>query len=218
MRYPGGKGRTFRQIINMIPPHRVYVETHLGGGAVLRHKRPAELSIGVDLDRAVVETWRGRASPRLKVYRRDAVSFLNAFDFDGDEFVFCDPPYHPSTRRRARVYRHDYSEADHEMLLDTLVRLPCMVLVVGYPCDLYEKRLESWRSSALLGASHAGRRHERAWMNYELSSLHDYRYLGVDYSERQRIRRKRDRLLARLERMPILERNALVAAISRKYG
>jgi len=43
MRYDGGKGAMgcAQWIINQIPPHRVYIEPFLGGGAVLRLKAPA---------------------------------------------------------------------------------------------------------------------------------------------------------------------------------
>ena len=36
MTYPGGKGGNgfYQKIINLIPPHDVYIETHLGGGAI----------------------------------------------------------------------------------------------------------------------------------------------------------------------------------------
>jgi site-specific DNA-adenine methylase len=57
MRYPGGKGRCYQHLISLMPPHRTYIETHLGGGAVLRHKRPAETNIGLEKDEAVVERW-----------------------------------------------------------------------------------------------------------------------------------------------------------------
>jgi len=32
------------------PPHEVYIEPFLGGGAIMRQKRPALLNIGLDLD------------------------------------------------------------------------------------------------------------------------------------------------------------------------
>jgi len=35
MRYLGGKGKTYQRIINLMPPRRVYIETHLGGGGSL---------------------------------------------------------------------------------------------------------------------------------------------------------------------------------------
>lgn len=218
MRYPGGKGRTFRQIVNLIPPHRVYIETHLGGGAVLRHKRPAAQSIGVDLDENVVKRWRETNVSKLRLICGDALAVLQNFRFCGDEFVFCDPPYYPTTRLRPRVYRHDYDAADHGELLCVLRTLPCMVLITGYPCALYESALADWRCVTLPGTSHVGRRHERAWLNYRVSELHDYRYLGDDFADRRRIRRKTRRWIDRLEEMPVLERNALVETITQRYA
>ena len=43
MSYPGGKAApgTFQKIINLMPPHEVYIEPFLGGGAILRKKLPA---------------------------------------------------------------------------------------------------------------------------------------------------------------------------------
>lgn len=45
--YPGAKAApgVYQAIINEIPPHRVYVEAFVGGGAILLRKRPAEASI-----------------------------------------------------------------------------------------------------------------------------------------------------------------------------
>ena len=52
MRYPGGKGGAgvYQTIINNIPPHDTYIETHLGGGNILERKRPAARSVGIDVD------------------------------------------------------------------------------------------------------------------------------------------------------------------------
>lgn len=46
--YPGGKGACYQRIINLIPQHETYIETHLGGGAVMKRKRPGWLNIGID--------------------------------------------------------------------------------------------------------------------------------------------------------------------------
>lgn len=42
MRYPGGKGGAgvYQTIINNIPPHDTYIETHLGGGNILSASGP----------------------------------------------------------------------------------------------------------------------------------------------------------------------------------
>ena len=37
-------------LIAMMPPHDVYIDTHLGGGAIMRRKPPALRNIGIDLD------------------------------------------------------------------------------------------------------------------------------------------------------------------------
>ncbi len=60
MKYPGGKGQygVYQKIINLMPPHEVYIETHLGGGAVMRNKRPARVNIGIEINPKVIEMWR----------------------------------------------------------------------------------------------------------------------------------------------------------------
>lgn len=51
-------------------------------------------------------------------------------------------------------------------------------------------------------------------MNYpEPAELHDYRYLGADYREREQIKRKKLRWVRRLRAMPQLERYAVLAAL-----
>lgn len=59
MGYPGGKAGAgvYQTLINLMPPHSMYVEPFLGGGAVMRHKRPAAVNVGLDLDEAVIESW-----------------------------------------------------------------------------------------------------------------------------------------------------------------
>lgn len=67
----GGKGNLYQHIINLQPPHTVYIEPFLGGGSVMLHKRPAVVNVGIDMDGDVVDAWRdhivsnvgGRATP-----------------------------------------------------------------------------------------------------------------------------------------------------------
>ena len=55
---------------------------------------------------------------------------------------------------------------------------------------------------------------EWLWMNYpEPLELYDYRYLGKNFRERERIHRKIERWKNRLIAMDSLERHAIMAAI-----
>jgi hypothetical protein len=48
-----------------VPPHEVYIEPFLGGGAIMRQKRPALLNIGLDLDAAVIARFNDEAPTSL---------------------------------------------------------------------------------------------------------------------------------------------------------
>lgn len=221
MRYVGGKGRAYPRIINLMPPHRVYIETHLGGGAVLRHKRPAECTIGIEIDPRVVRAWRERppAVPGLQVWEGDALAFLREFPFIGDELVYADPPYLPSTRRRrSPCYRFDYGDDDHIALLAELCRLPCAVMISGYASPLYADLLQGWRAHELSVATQAGLKTENLWCNFDSPlRLHDHRFVGDDFRERERVRRRVDRWIERLERMEPIERSAVISAVVERF-
>ena len=60
MSYPGGKSGegVYHKLINLMPPHDVYVEPFLGGGGLMLAKRPARLNIGVELNRDVAREWQ----------------------------------------------------------------------------------------------------------------------------------------------------------------
>lgn len=210
MQYPGGKGKSYPQLINLLPPHRVYIETHLGGGAVLRNKAPAIRSIGIDRDASLIETWRARYPNLAEFVTGDAIDVLSNFPFVGDELIYCDPPYLPETRKRARVYRYDYTKDDHVRLLSLLRTLRCRVIVSGYPSDLYQALLPEWNTRTFLSKAHDGIRTECVWFNYEAPSrLHDARYLGASFREREAIRRRLGRIKERIHALSPQERHHL---------
>jgi hypothetical protein len=214
MAYPGGKGRLWQHLISLMPPHDTYIETHLGGGAVMRRKKPARVNIGIDICSDVVRnaaTWK---IPQLKLLNCDALGFLKEFSFIGGELIYADPPYLAATKKRRRYYTYEYSDEDHRQLLDTLLHIRCNVMISGYSSELYENRLVGWHRRELRNVTHAGCRTEIVWANFEFSTaLHDYRCVGGDFRDRERIRRKTRRWISNLQRMPELERRAIMAAI-----
>ncbi len=219
MRYPGGKGKTYQHIINLLPPHSTYVETHLGGGAVLRHKAPAGTTIGVDIDPAVVRFWRENYASKGTFIEADAGSFLKSASLGPDDLVYADPPYLPSTRLSPRVYRFEYGEEEHEELLSTLVNLRCRVLISGYPSTLYTKFLQGWNCKSFLAKAHNGLREERLWFNYSVpQALHDSRFLGEDFHERQNIKRRLSRLKKRISALTTQEQHVLLQWLRARMG
>ena len=99
--YPGGKNGSgvYQKLINLMPPHRTYVEAFLGGGAIMRAKRPAVINIGIDLDIKVIKNqgWIENlgAVPGLQLVWADARRWLeeHAEELGPDALVYADPPY-----------------------------------------------------------------------------------------------------------------------------
>ncbi len=230
MTYPGGKGNVYQKIINIMPPHNVYIETHLGGGSVFLHKRPASLNFGIDIDPAVIAMWKKQIpgqtlvdilsdevkTQNINIRQGDAVEFLKSyFPWCGKELIYCDPPYVMDTRRSGRLYDYEYTDGDHASLLSTVKALKCYVIVSGYFSEMYADALKDWNHFSFEAVTRGGSMAtEHVWYNYEEPvELHDYRYLGDNFRERERIKRKKTRWINRLRKMPVLEKRALLSAI-----
>lgn len=228
--YPGGKGGAgvYHQIIGVMPPHQVYIEAFVGGGAVLRHKAAAPCSIVVDLDKKVIDGWltiagqaeaAGTAPPpqaALTVIHGDGIRFLRHYPWTGQELVYCDPPYLRATRRGGDLYNHEMSDRQHQALLDVLAGLPVPFLLSGYRHAMYNDAADrhGWHSLDFKAMTRRGVRIETLWMNFEPpAERHDYRYLGTNFRERERIKRKQARWRAKLEKMPRAEQLAMMKVL-----
>ena len=261
MTYPGGKNGSgvYQRIINLMPPHDRYFEPFLGGGALLRLKRPACVNVGCDLvasqlsavaavlvengvaagSIAVDDGIRRRRSPlstvkacakngdvvgmiHYRLFRGCAIAFLEKpAAFSARDLVYCDPPYLMETRSgRRRLYEYEMLDVDHRRLLRAIRKLPCMVMISGYWSSLYAEMLPGWRSISFEAMTRGGHTAtEWLWFNFPSPvELHDYRYLGANFRERERIKRKKLRWTARLKRMPTLERQSLLSAIAETAG
>jgi site-specific DNA-adenine methylase len=220
MIYPGGKGGVYQKLINIIPPHEIYIETHLGGGAVMRNKKPAKMNIGIDIDSNAIKMWSSITTPKnLELICGDAIEYLKEYRFTGKEFVYCDPPYLRDTRKKYYpLYKYEYTVEQHMELLKIIKCLPCMVMISGYKSSLYTESLKKWYHHSFQAKTHHGTAIEWIWMNYPPpDELHDYRYLGDNFRERELIKRKTKGWLMRLEKMPVLERQAILSAIYSTY-
>lgn len=213
MGYFGSKATSglCQAIIAMMPPHDTYIESHLGGGAIMKRKPPALRNIGIDLDPQALADFE--CSYPVQLINGCAHRFLSDYDFQGSELVYSDPPYLLRTRTSGRRYRFDYDEADHIELVELLKRLPCHVMLSGYPSALYDELLKGWRSLELQVMNQDGVRTEKLWFNFTVDRLHWAKYAGKNFTHRQSVKRKAAGWGRRYQALPRAERLAVLAAM-----
>lgn len=228
MAYPGGKNGSgvYQQIINQIPPHDVYLELFFGSGTIYRLKRLAGKNIGVENDTSAIASFAKEYPAerrQIDLLCVDTIDFLDKhFDWIHMSFkrvfIYADPPYLFETRKSRSYYPNEFgTRVEHQELIKRLKAMPKNVKVAlsGYPNNLYDELLPNWRTITFTARTRGNTNAtEKLWMNYpEPSELHDYRYLGENFRERERIKRKKARWEARLLKMAILERRAILSVI-----
>lgn len=213
MGYFGSKATSglCQAIIAMMPPHDTYIESHLGGGAIMKRKPPALRNIGIDLDPQAIAGFQ--CSYPVELINACAHGFLADYDYQGSELIYSDPPYLMSSRSSGRRYRFDYEELNHVELLELLKRLPCRVIVSGYPSTLYDDLLVGWRSVELQVMNQGGVRTEKLWFNFTVDRVYWASYAGKNFTDRQRVKRKAASWGKRYQALPRAERLAVLAAI-----
>ena len=211
--YFGSKGTSglCQAIIALMPPHETYIETHRGGGAIRKRKPPALHNLGIDLDERALA--RLRCEYPVEKIHGCAHRFLAEYPFSGRELVYSDPPYLEHTRSSRRRYRYDDAQQDHIALLERLKRVPCAVILSGYPSALYDEQLVDWHTLELQVMNQAGVRTEKLWLNFTADRVHWARFAGKNFTDRQRIKRKAESWAKRYQAMPRGERLAVLAGL-----
>lgn len=79
------------------------------------------------------------------IEQREAVKLISIFDRP-DTLFYADPPYLISTRSSSSVrYSCEMNDEDHVDLANALHLVKGMVIVSGYPSDLYARLYSGWR-------------------------------------------------------------------------
>ncbi|MHB1766000.1 MAG: DNA methylase [Gammaproteobacteria bacterium] len=92
-------------------------------------------------------------------------------------------------------------------------KLPCPVMLSGYPSALYDEWLSGWRSLELQVMNQGGVRTEKLWFNFTPGRVHWARYAGKNRTHRQCIRRKAESWGRRYRALPPGERLAVLSAL-----
>jgi len=114
----------------------------------------------------------GQRLQGVLIENRPAIDVMLAND-SPQALHYVDPPYMHSTRvhgaHKGRYYRHELSDAQHAELLATISNLQGMVVLSGYPNELYDKCLNGWASNTTTARIAAFRgtaaRTECLWLN-----------------------------------------------------
>lgn len=92
------------------------------------------------------------------IEERDAIEVMQAHDAP-ETLHYVDPPYLHGLRvmRRHGCYRHEMSDDQHRTLLEAVKGLQGMVVISGYPSELYDQTLGGWRRVITAARISAGR-------------------------------------------------------------
>lgn len=106
------------------------------------------------------------------IEHRPALQVIERYDQE-DALIYADPPYLPETRSAKRKgdrafhsYAFEMTEADHLALLERLRSVRAMVILSGYPAEIYDRALPGWtRRTVETHADGALDRTEAVWLN-----------------------------------------------------
>lgn len=232
--YFGGKGLAFRHLVNQIPPHEWLVIPFAGHCAITRQMAlPPKVWLN-DIDVEVFRWWCRLLevpSPKMGAKYFELMTVFNQCGLkmlrdliagnclSESSFVYLDPPYLLTARKSGPRYPHELTEDQHRELLWLAGELPCPVMLSGYWSELYAGQLADWRHFSFVTQTRRGPATEHVWCNYpDPVALQDYRWLGGNKRERFKLARRERNLIDKLDRLPELERRALLAAVDSHFG
>lgn len=92
-------------------------------------------------------------------------------------------------------------------------------MICQNPNPLYDKALKKWNAFDVLNRDKNQTQTIRLYLNYPKPLiLQDYEHVGLDYKDRQRIKRKKDNFLKKLNSLSEDEKIVILSEIFLKYG
>lgn len=223
-KYNGGKNAhgTYQQIINLIPPHKIYIEPFVGSGAIFRHKLPSPKTVLNDLSHRIFNYWTKQKPPATSIYKMEAMDVI-AINATRDSFIYLDPPYLMETRSsQKKLFEHEAGDTTyHKKLLKVLLAFDpkdVKIMISGYESKLYNDMLKGWQKHSFQAMSRNGLRTEVLWMNYPKPvMLHDDRYLGNNFRQREKIKIKREGWMRRFRSLSPEIRMSILSTLNREF-
>lgn len=102
----------------------------------------------------------------VQIEHQDAIKLLERYNRK-TVLAYVDPPYLLETRSK-RMYACEFTNEDHERLLNTLNKFKGYVILSGYQSDFYDQKLTDWHKLEFNSVTEAGgRKLEVLWCNFE---------------------------------------------------
>ena len=220
--YNGSKAGngTYQNIINFIPMCDVFIDAMVGNGGIVCNLNLPGLTVINDIDAGIIDRF-DIDDHGIKKENLDYRDLIDKYDNeDQKNFFYFDPPYLKCTRKNQKdLYDHEWEFPDHEKFIEKVHTVKSNCMISCYPHALYAEGFENWYKHLFWSTTRNGQALECIYMNYPKPYiLQDFRYVGKDFIDRQRIKRKIARWLNNLDAMPEIERNALLRSIIDKYN
>lgn len=170
---------------------------------------------------------KGNLPSIIHLYNDDALIFLKnklldlISKYEDVPVIYLDPPYPLSSRKStAKLYDFEMTDSQHQNLLSIIKNMRYPILISTYKNKMYKDNLPKWFKLNFSVGTRNGKAIETVYYNYSLSNglLHDYRYLGNDFKDRERIRLKIDRWVKGLDKLEVREQMAIIRSITHKNG
>ena len=232
----------YQQIISIIPPHTTLIVPFLGHCGIVRNILPADILIAMDASEKVIEAWKtflvqdliykskdngltflktpetkGNLPNKIVLIKCNALEQLPKLSFDPSlTVIYLDPPYPlDSIKSKRNLYEFVLTKKEHTKLMLLLKSMMANILISTYDNVLYKKGLSGWDKIKFSAGTRNGKNIETVYFNYSLSNgrLHDYRYLGSNFKDRERIRLKIKRWTERLNKLNPREKMAIIQAL-----
>jgi site-specific DNA-adenine methylase len=223
--YYGNKANNgiLQALINVIPPHDGYAELYLGSGGLLANKLPATINLGNDINPLISYSWKQLYSSE-KSFRftcLPALSVLRHLELSPISWlIYLDPPYLKESRRAVTdLYVYEMEKPGHIDLLNYVLNSKLKIIISGYASKLYSEALHNWNLKSVCTSVHGKAAVERLWFNFQVPiALHDYRCLGKNFTDRQRIKRKVQRWKASFDSLPVLEQKLMLEVLTDRFN
>lgn len=230
--YLGSKGNSglYQFIINKMPKHDIYIEPFFGTGVIASKKKPSPIdNIGIEVDEKLYSEMTMRY-PHFNFFNENSIKtipcHIDRYKHGAHKIlIYFDPPYLWSTRSDLKHsrYKHEMTDEDHKTFLSMAAAIKeknIFMMISGYKNDLYMSMLENWNYFEFETMSRGGPRTESLWCNFNPDDFekHQYDYVGHNFVDRQRIKRKSKRLINKFRNMSYDERTSIIKDINEEFG